>query len=97
MNIFNIIMGFLLSFCCLGSDCLLFCFCDVSPLPPGLEQGHKDPNHPTPTGEKIFTDEELVQLIDPILAMDDGNSDGFIDYPEFVRAQNKAASKPGGR
>lgn len=41
--------------------------------------------------EKIFKDEELVALIDPILGMDDSNSDGFIDYPEFVRAQQKAA------
>ncbi|KAK4871916.1 hypothetical protein RN001_016040 [Aquatica leii] len=42
--------------------------------------------------EKIFQDEELVTLIDPILNMDDGNRDGFIDYPEFVRAQQKAAA-----
>lgn len=54
------------------------------------EQGHHDPNNPAPTGEKIFKDEELVQLIDPILNMDDGNNDGFIDYPEFVQAQQKA-------
>nr|CAD7407470.1 unnamed protein product [Timema poppensis] len=56
------------------------------------EQGHQDPNNPTPQGEKIFTDEELLQLIDPILNMDDGNNDGYIDYPEFVRAQQKAAA-----
>ncbi|KAF2899690.1 hypothetical protein ILUMI_06483, partial [Ignelater luminosus] len=42
--------------------------------------------------EKIFKDEELVTLIDPILTMDDGNRDGYIDYPEFVRAQQKAAA-----
>nr|CAD7604817.1 unnamed protein product [Timema genevievae] len=57
-----------------------------------LEQGHQDPNNPTPQGEKIFSDEELLQLIDPILNMDDGNNDGYIDYPEFVRAQQKAAA-----
>nr|CAD7455957.1 unnamed protein product [Timema tahoe] len=56
------------------------------------EQGHQDPNNPTPQGEKIFSDEELLQLIDPILNMDDGNNDGYIDYPEFVRAQQKAAA-----
>lgn len=33
-----------------------------------------------------------MQLIDPILTMDDTNFDGFIDYPEFVIAQNKAGS-----
>lgn len=59
------------------------------------EQGHHDPNNPAPTGEKIFKDDELVQLIDPILSMDDGNKDGFIDYPEFVQAQQKAGG--GGR
>lgn len=59
------------------------------------EQGHHDPSNPAPTGEKIFKDDELVQLIDPILNMDDGNKDGFIDYPEFVQAQQKAGG--GGR
>lgn len=42
--------------------------------------------------EKVFTDEELTQLIDPILKMDDTSNDGYIDYPEFVRAQQKAAA-----
>lgn len=40
--------------------------------------------------EKIFSDEELGALIDPILQMDDVSRDGFIDYPEFVNAQHKA-------
>lgn len=44
--------------------------------------------------EKLFGDEELVGLIDPIFAVDDTNNDGFIDYPEFVQAQHKAAAKP---
>jgi len=59
------------------------------------EQGQHDPNSRAPTGEKIFKDDELEQLIDPILKMDDGNRDGFIDYPEFVQAQQKAVG--GGR
>lgn len=42
--------------------------------------------------DKIFKDDELVNLIDPILNMDDGNRDGYIDYPEFIRAQKKAAA-----
>lgn len=42
--------------------------------------------------EKIFQDDELITLIDPILTMDDTNLDGFIDYPEFIRAQQKAAA-----
>ncbi|RLU26964.1 hypothetical protein DMN91_000763 [Ooceraea biroi] len=42
--------------------------------------------------DKLFKDEELVQLIDPILGMDDANNDGYIDYPEFIRAQQNAAA-----
>ncbi|XP_029671782.1 multiple coagulation factor deficiency protein 2-like isoform X3 [Formica exsecta] len=41
---------------------------------------------------KLFNDEELVQLIDPILSMDDSNNDGYIDYPEFIQAQQNAAA-----
>lgn len=41
---------------------------------------------------KLFTDEELVKLIDPILSMDDSNKDGYIDYPEFIQAQQNAAA-----
>lgn len=58
------------------------------------EQGSKDAhanNGQQPTvEEKIFTDEELVALIDPILQMDDTSKDGYIDYPEFMRAQQKS-------
>lgn len=43
--------------------------------------------------DKIFKDEELITLIDPILNVDDFNRDGYIDYPEFVRAQQKAAGQ----
>lgn len=58
------------------------------------EQGSKEHKHEhrqPEVEEKIFTDEELTSLIDPILTMDDYTRDGFIDYPEFVRAQQKAA------
>ncbi|XP_065201218.1 multiple coagulation factor deficiency protein 2 homolog isoform X2 [Planococcus citri] len=58
------------------------------------EQGHENPqpqggSAPQP---KLFGDEELMQLIDPILKMDDTNQDGYIDYAEFVRAQQKTAT-----
>ena len=43
--------------------------------------------------EKIFKDDELVSMIDPILATDDKNQDGYIDYSEFVFAQQAAQSK----
>ena len=33
-----------------------------------------------------------MALIDPILQMDDSSKDGFIDYPEFIKAQQKAAA-----
>lgn len=54
-----------------------------------VEQGSPDSDT---QGDKLFKDEELVQLIDPILSMDDGNNDGYIDYPEFIRAQQNAAA-----
>lgn len=52
----------------------------------------KDSGRPLPE-EKIFKDDELVNMIDPILATDDKNGDGFIDYKEFVLAQQAAASR----
>lgn len=58
------------------------------------EHGQKDPHSGEPVKApepKIFSDEELVKLIDPILTMDDVNKDGYIDYPEFIRAQSKAS------
>ncbi|XP_026478611.1 nuclear transcription factor Y subunit beta isoform X2 [Ctenocephalides felis] len=61
------------------------------------EQGSKEAHntqgggHAPHAEEKIFSDDELVSLIDPILSMDDASKDGYIDYPEFVRAQSKAA------
>lgn len=59
------------------------------------EQGHKDPHGQVQAQEKLFKDEELVNLIDPILSVDDANNDGYIDYPEFIQAQQKAAARPG--
>jgi len=43
---------------------------------------------------KIFQDNELSLMIDPILDMDDRNKDGFIDYPEFVAAQKSRGFTP---
>lgn len=47
------------------------------------ENTHQELQVPT-VEEKIFTDEELNTLIDPILQSDDLNKDGFIDYPGNV-------------
>jgi len=52
----------------------------------------KESDQPLPE-EKIFKDDELVNMIDPILATDDKNHDGFIDYPEFVMAQQAASAR----
>jgi multiple coagulation factor deficiency protein 2 len=61
-----------------------------------LAQGSKEANQPEQqvpqVEEKIFTDEELNALIDPILQSDDLNKDGYIDYPEFIRAQQKSSA-----
>ncbi|XP_060527181.1 multiple coagulation factor deficiency protein 2 homolog isoform X2 [Cylas formicarius] len=51
------------------------------------EQGSKEKQG---VEEKVFKDDELVNLIDPILNVDDTDRDGYIDYPEFIRAQQKA-------
>lgn len=63
-----------------------------------LEQGHDNqaagevPGGAKPQ-PKLFADEELMQLIDPILKMDDRNQDGYIDYTEFIQAQQKSAAR----
>jgi Ca2+-binding EF-hand superfamily protein len=51
------------------------------------ESKHLGQNAPPQGTTKIFTDQELAQMIDPILDMDDKNKDGYIDYAEFVAAQ----------
>merc|ERR1719382_88062 len=58
---------------------------------------HDEANHDPKSGQpvpeqKIFLDEELKNMIDPILESADKNKDGFIDYPEFIAAQQAAAS-----
>ncbi|XP_055920528.1 nuclear transcription factor Y subunit beta-like [Eupeodes corollae] len=60
------------------------------------EKGSKEDAHQhegTGHQDKIFSDEELIALIDPILEMDDSGRDGYIDYPEFIKAQQKAAAQ----
>ena len=55
------------------------------------DQANHDSNSGQPLPEeKIFKDDELVSMIDPILATDDKNNDGYIDYSEFVIAQQAA-------
>merc|ERR1712203_906788 len=52
------------------------------------DEANHDPKSGRPAPEaKIFADEELKNMIDPILDSDDKNKDGFIDYPEFIARQ----------
>jgi len=71
---------------------------DGCELVKSLIHWHDHSNHDKDSGtalpeEKIFKDDELVNMIDPILATDDKNHDGFIDYPEFVMAQQAASAR----
>jgi len=58
-----------------------------------VTEGGHSPQHQGTVEPKIFTEDELLVLIDPILDSDDANRDGFIDYPEFVAAQAKMAAR----
>ena len=59
-----------------------------------LDASNHDPNSGQPVPEaKIFKDDELSNMIDPILANDDKNNDGYIDYMEFVQAQANVAAR----
>lgn len=69
-------------------DIIVFCFLVCRLF---SEQGNKEKG--VGVEDKVFRDEELVNLIDPILNIDDTNKDGYIDYPEFIRAQQKAAGQ----
>ena len=62
--------------------------CVISPnISSGDGSNHK-PSSGSGSKVKIFQDQELAGMIDPILVSDDRNKDGFIDYYEFVAAQN---------
>merc|ERR1719479_124587 len=71
---------------------------DGCELVKSLIHWHDQSNHDKNSGqpvpeEKIFKDDELVSMIDPILATDDKNNDGYIDYSEFVIAQQAAQAQ----
>jgi len=63
---------------------------DGCELVKSLIHWHDQSNHDHNSGQqvpeaKIFKDEELVNMIDPILSSDDKNRDGYIDYPSLCR------------
>jgi len=71
---------------------------DGCELVKSLIHWHDQANHDSKNGqplpdEKIFKDDELVSMIDPILETDDRNNDGYIDYSEFVIAQQAAQAQ----
>ena len=53
----------------------------------GIVHSHGDEKQDKPE-PRIFSDEELVKMVDPILEREDKNKDGSIDYPEFIAALN---------
>ena len=57
------------------------------------DQSNHEPGHPVPE-KKVFTDQELFELIDPIIDQDDRNRDGYIDYSEFMLAQQNQPPPP---
>ena len=69
---------------------------DLTPPPPPYrhpDQSNHEPGHPVPE-KKSFTDQELFELIDPIIDQDDRNRDGYIDYSEFMLAQQNQPPPP---
>ena len=58
----------------------------------GLELMNAISHYQNETGvtDKESTSEEAnAQIVDEILALDDINDDGYIDYPEYIDAQKK--------
>ncbi|KAH8289269.1 hypothetical protein KR054_002869 [Drosophila jambulina] len=50
---------------------------------------HDEGNKEVRLEAKTLTDGELADLIDPILKKDDTSRDGYIDYPEFIKARDR--------
>ena len=71
---------------------------DGCELVKSLIHWHDHSNHEKEGGQplpekKIYKDDELVNMIDPVLATEDKNLDGFIDYPEYIMAQQAATAR----
>ena len=52
----------------------------------GLEMYHGLEHHQNGTDSSL-TEEENIKFIDEILSSGDHNSDGYIDYPEYIQLQ----------
>ena len=71
---------------------------DGCELVKSLIHWHDHSNHEKEGGQplpkkKIYKDDELVNMIDPVLASEDKNLDGFIDYPEYIMARQAATAR----
>ena len=53
----------------------------------------KDGEKETYNRHKIFTDKEIGNLIDMVMAEDDFDNDGYITYPEFAAAQRRSKNQ----
>lgn len=51
------------------------------------EEGEAEENKTPP---KVYTDDELINIVDMVMKEDDLNDDGYIEYFEFVKAQRNA-------
>jgi len=66
---------------------------DGCELVKSLIHWHEDEHSDDGEINSIFEDDQLASLVDPVLADEDKNRDGFIDYPEFVAAAAKQKKK----
>ena len=56
----------------------------VFPDEEGEQKQHEEANI------KVHTDEEIAAIVDAALVQYDEDSDGYVEYAEFVKAQRKA-------
>lgn len=52
------------------------------------DEGHEETDQRQE--RKVFSDDELSNIVDLVLQEDDLDKDGYIEYVEFVTAQRKA-------
>lgn len=53
------------------------------------DEGHEETDQQHKE-RKVFSDDELSNIVDLVLQEDDLDKDGYIEYVEFVTAQRKA-------
>lgn len=53
------------------------------------DEGHEETDQQRQE-RKVFSDDELSNIVDLVLQEDDLDKDGYIEYVEFVTAQRKA-------